>query len=115
MAAQPTLTAMTVEPDGPGWRLVLEDAGERHVVPLGAGRWVVTERPTRGGGDPLPVAAVGGWADPVTLRAELVFLETPHRLRVEAHLPSATFEARWMTSPLHGGPLSGLRSPRPAR
>jgi len=51
----------------------------------------------------------------VTLRAELVFLETPHRLQVDAHLPSATFEARWRTSPLHGAPLSGLRSPRSVR
>ena len=76
---------------------------------------MVSERPTIGGGDPLPVAAVGGWADPATLHAELVLLETPHRLQVRAHLPSATFEARWVTSPLHGGPLSGLRSPRPAR
>ena len=114
VAAQPTLTAVTVEPDGRGWRLVLEDAGERHVVRLGAGRWVVSERPTIGGGDPLPVAAVGGWADPVSLHAEVVLLETPHRLHVEAHLPSATFDARWVTAPLHGGPLSGLRSPRPA-
>ena len=115
VAAQPTLTAVTVEPDGPGWRLVLEDAGERHVVRLGAGRWVVSERPTAGAADPLPMAVVGGWADPVSLHAELVFLETPHRLQVQAHLPSATFEARWVTTPLHRGPLSGLRSPRPAR
>ena len=61
------------------------------------------------------MAVAGGWADPVSLQADVVFLETPHRLRVEAHLPTATFEARWMTTPLHGGPLSGLRSPRPAR
>jgi hypothetical protein len=115
VADQPTLAAVTVEPDGRGWRLVLDDAGERHVVPLGSGRWAVSERPTSGGGDPLPVAAVGGWADRVSLHAELVLLETPHRLQVRAHLPSATFEARWVTPPLHGGPLSGLRSPRPFR
>ena len=76
--------------------------------------WSPSDRRS-GGGDPLPVAAVGGWADPVTLHAELVLLETPHRLQVRAHLPSATFEAHWVTSPLHSGPLSGLRSPRPAR
>jgi CubicO group peptidase (beta-lactamase class C family) len=112
--AQATLTAVTVEPDGRGWRLVLDDAGERHVVPLQTGRWAVSERPTSGAADdPLPVAAVGGWADPARLHAEVVFLETPHRLHVDAHLPAGTFEARWATTPLHGGPLSALRSPRP--
>lgn len=65
---------------------------------------------------PLPTAVSGGWTDGDTLTAHIVFLETPHRLRVTCSLADRTFDARWDTEPLHGGSLHRMRAPRgPAR
>ncbi|MET9505115.1 serine hydrolase domain-containing protein [Streptomyces sp. NPDC006622] len=104
-ADQPSLTGVTVTADADGWALVLDEGGERLLPRLGRGAWTVTE-------GSVPLAASGGWSDGGTLTADLVFLETPHRLRVTCSLPDRTFTARWATQPLHGGPLRRLRAPR---
>jgi CubicO group peptidase (beta-lactamase class C family) len=102
---QPGLTGATVTAGADGWTLTLTERGHRLDLRPGAGDWQVSE-------DPLPLAVSGGWADADTLAVDVVFLETPHRLRVTCALPDRTFTARWDTEPLHGGPLRSLRAPR---
>ncbi|MDX2681197.1 serine hydrolase domain-containing protein [Streptomyces sp. NY05-11A] len=108
-AALPKLTgaAVTGGPDGWSLSLVEEPGGTRLEAPLGSGGWQVTD-------EPLPIAVSGGWTDGDTLTAHLVFLETPHRLRVTCSLTERTFTAHWDTEPLHGGALRSLRAPRPS-
>ncbi|MGX1273997.1 serine hydrolase domain-containing protein [Streptomyces phaeoluteigriseus] len=104
-AGQPSLTGVTVTADGDGWTLNLAEGDDRLAPRLAPGGWTVTE-------EPVPVAASGGWSDGDTLAVDLVFLETPHRLRVTCSLPARTFTARWTTQPLHGGSLHRKRAPR---
>ncbi|MFH8448000.1 serine hydrolase domain-containing protein [Streptomyces fungicidicus] len=103
---QPGLTAaeVTGDDDG-GWTLHLTDAGRRLGIRLGGKGWTVTERP-------VPVAVSGGWTDGGTLAVDVVFLETPHRLRVTCSLTDRTFTARWGTRPLNARPLTGMCAPR---
>ena len=63
---------------------------------------------------PAPVAVSGGWDDAGTLRAEVVFLETPHRLRLTVRLADRTFDAAWSTVPLTPLLLRDLRCPDPS-
>ncbi|MFD7704683.1 serine hydrolase domain-containing protein [Streptomyces caelestis] len=106
-AGQPRLTAaeVTADADG-GWTLGLTEDGERFDARFFGGQgWTTVEKPA-------PTAASGGWADGDTLAVDLVFLETPHRLRVTCSLTDRTFTARWLTRPLHAWPLRKLRAPR---
>lgn len=105
-ADQPKLTAAeTVADAGGGWTLRLTEDGEPFDARFDGQGWSVTE-------EPAPVAVSGGWTGDGTLTADVVFLETPHRLRVMCSLTHRTFTARWLTRPLHDWPLSGLRAPR---
>ncbi|RYC10513.1 class C beta-lactamase-related serine hydrolase [Nocardioides zhouii] len=79
--------------------------------PVGLGEWVVSE-PLDAYGDPVPVATSGGWVDEDTLRVEVVFLETPHRLDVQCSLADGTSHATWRTAPLDGGKIKTLHRPR---
>ncbi|MEU2731291.1 serine hydrolase domain-containing protein [Streptomyces griseoviridis] len=106
-AAQPRLTAVTVTADADGWSLALTEGGHRTTARLPQAGWSVTDGPP-------PVAVSGGWSDQDTLTADLVFLETPHRLTVTCSLPDRTFTALWHTTPLDGAPLRALRAPRPS-
>ncbi|MFJ9738270.1 serine hydrolase domain-containing protein [Streptomyces sp. NPDC101166] len=103
-ADQPGLTGVVVTADGDGWGLTLEENGHRTVLRPGREGWRVAE-------EPLPLAVSGGWTDAGVLAVDVVFLETPHRLRVSCSLADRTFDARWATRPLHGGPLRRLRAP----
>ncbi|MCQ9180001.1 beta-lactamase family protein [Streptomyces sp. IBSBF 2953] len=104
-ADQPGLTGVTVAEGADGWTLSLaEKQGDLRLELPAAGGWQVSE-------EPLPTAVGGGWTDADTLTAHVVFLETPHRLRVTCSLATRTFTARWDTTPLHGGPLRSLRAP----
>ncbi|WP_328483819.1 beta-lactamase family protein [Streptomyces sp. NBC_00377] len=105
------LTGAVVTGSADGWTLALveEPDGRRLELSLGSGGWQVSDVP-------LPTAVSGGWTDGDTLTAHIVFLETPHRLRVTCSLADRTFDARWDTEPLHGGSLHRMRAPRgPAR
>ncbi|WP_069772106.1 serine hydrolase [Streptomyces sp. LUP30] len=104
-ADQPGLTGVTVDGGAGGWTLSLaEKQGDLRLELPTADGWRVSE-------EPLPTAVGGGWTDADTLTAHVVFLETPHRLRVTCSLAARTFTARWDTTPLHGGPLRSLRAP----
>ncbi|WP_314220511.1 hypothetical protein [Streptomyces zaehneri] len=106
-ADQPELTGAVVTAGPDGWTLSLveEPGARRLVLPLGTGG-------RHPGEEPPPTAVSGGWTDGDTLAVHVVFLETPHRLRVTCSLADRTFTARWDTKPLHGAPLRRLRAPR---
>jgi CubicO group peptidase (beta-lactamase class C family) len=103
---QRTLTGVTVsaDADGKGWGVSLAEDDELIELRLGATGWTVAV-------DGPPTAVSGGWTDQDTLRLDVLFLETPHRLTVTCSLPDGTFTVRWHTTPIHGGRLRSLRAP----
>jgi CubicO group peptidase (beta-lactamase class C family) len=105
---QPTLTEVEVAVADGAWTVTLVEGEDRLPLRLPGSGWAVDE-------GRVPTATSGGWSDPGTLRADVVFLETPHRLTVTCTLGDRTFTARWHTTPLHGGPLRRCRAPRPPR
>jgi CubicO group peptidase (beta-lactamase class C family) len=95
------LSTIRVEPMGEGNRLVLvRDGRAECAVALRAGAW--TEGAVPDVGQLLPtVAATGGWVDDDTFAADLVFVTSPHRLRLRAKTgPAPTFQASWAAQPL---------------
>jgi CubicO group peptidase (beta-lactamase class C family) len=86
--------------------VTLDDGQLLMGLPVGAGRWHVTE-------DPVPAAASGGWTDPGTLEFDVIFLEAAHRLTLTCSLRERTFRARWGTRPL--GPVESLSRLGPCR
>jgi hypothetical protein len=54
----------------------------------------------------------GGWVDADTLRFDILFVETPHRVHVTCDLARRTVEARYRTTPLRTSSLTWLRAPR---
>jgi CubicO group peptidase (beta-lactamase class C family) len=107
-----TTAALAPLPGG-GWTLTLTEPGADFVLNHGAAGWTVTERPAAS----VPVAISGGWTGGATFTADLLFLETPHRLSLSCSLPDRTFTARWHTTALHWssprshGVPAGKRSP----
>jgi len=108
---QPALTNVAVAPGDAGWQLSLVEAGNALTVPVGAGAWTVSQ-PVDQRGDTIPVAASGGWLDGGRLRAEIIFLETPHRMDISCALPGRTAAAVWRHPPLMPGKLQHLHCPR---
>ncbi|GAB3251110.1 serine hydrolase domain-containing protein [Nocardioides dilutus] len=78
---------------------------------VGTGEWLVST-PLDVHGDGVPVAAAGGWLDDQTLRVEVIFLESPHRMDLVCSLPARTAAATWRATPLDGGWLRNLHRPR---
>jgi CubicO group peptidase (beta-lactamase class C family) len=104
------VSSVTVAQAGDAWELTLADAGNSLTFPAGSGTWAVST-PADRHGHPVPVAASGGWDPAGTLRAEVIFLETPHRLEITGTLPARTGTARWLTPPLGHRTLDDLRCP----
>lgn len=102
--AVPTLTEARVSYDDGSPRVTLVEGDARLGLRLGGTGWTVDE-------GPVPTAVSGGWTDPDTLSADVLFLETPHRLTVTCSLAGRTFTARWHTTPLHARSLHSLRAP----
>jgi CubicO group peptidase (beta-lactamase class C family) len=107
---QPFLTSVEVAPQDSGWQISLAEADNALTVPVGAGAWAVSEHADRHG-ETIPVAASGGWLDDRTLRAEIIFLETPHRMDITCSLPGRTAEAVWRHPPLSPSKLQHLHCP----
>jgi CubicO group peptidase (beta-lactamase class C family) len=132
--AQPSLTAVTVTSYDGGWTLTLTETAATTGTETGIQLrlsgddirnrtgWTVDAGP----GSPVPTAVSGGWttagkaglvAEPVAepeaevLTADVLFLETPHRLTVTCTLADRTFTARWHTTPLQEGRLIRLQAP----
>jgi hypothetical protein len=116
-AAGPGLAAATFSVDvGADGRLSVtaEESDNALTFAVGLGEWLTSE-PLDAYGDPVPLAASGGWIDDDTLRVEVVFLETPHRLDVQCSLAAGTAHATWRTPPLDGGRIKTLHRPRAGR
>ncbi|NQX12706.1 beta-lactamase family protein [Microbacteriaceae bacterium VKM Ac-2855] len=93
----PTLVRLEVSPDG---GVVLIEGVDALGFTPGRGTWQVTEA----------IAASAGTA-PGGATVDVIFVETPHRLRLVLDPVTATFSARWLTRPLHPQPLAETRSP----
>ena len=106
----PALTAVRAVPGGDGWQLTLTEPGNALTFPVGTGTWAVSE-PVDGRGATIPVAASGGWRDDGTLRAEVIFLETPHRMDITCSLPDRTASVAWRHGPLGNNRLRDLHRP----
>jgi hypothetical protein len=96
---------------GPRWEVTISEPDNALTFAIGASDWIVTE-PLDRHGAAVPVAASGGWLDDHTLRIEVIFLQSPHRLDIACSLPSRTACAAWRGVPLDGGQLRTLRRPR---
>jgi CubicO group peptidase (beta-lactamase class C family) len=100
---QPTLTGARLARRAGHWELtLLEDEGPL-VLPVAPGGWAAA--------DGFPATASGGWTDAETLRLDVLFPETPHRLTVTCSLPGRALRTRWATPPFASLPLRALRSP----
>lgn len=100
--AVPSITEVRVTP-GPGsTALSIHQAGEEITVHAGVGAWH----------DADVVAAAGGEQQSGELAFDLVFVQTPHRLRIVCAASEDLFAARWVTEPLHPLALSDMRMPR---
>ena len=110
-AEQPSLTGVELTADQHGWSITLQENRSRLVGRIGTDGWAtsVATGPKR----PVPLAVAGGWRGEDTLRTEVIFLETPHRLVLTCSLAAATFTATWATRPLGGDELHRLSAPRP--
>ena len=112
--AQPSLREVRLSRDGGGWRLALHEEAGDVSAPVGTGAWATNLDETGHGATGVPAAVSGGWTDDDTFRADVVFLETPHRLELTGSRGEGTFELRWQTSALRSGRLADLRMPRSA-
>jgi CubicO group peptidase (beta-lactamase class C family) len=105
------VTSVEVAPSSGGWQLTLSERDNAVTIGVGVGAWTVSE-PVDRHGEVIPVAASGGWLDDQTLRAEVIFLETPHRMNVTCSLPGRTAEAVWGLPPITPSRLRELHCPR---
>jgi CubicO group peptidase (beta-lactamase class C family) len=110
--AQPTLTAVQLHQDGELWQLTFLEGDVAFGATVGTGGWRTNLTETDHGRTGVPLAVSGGWTDEDTFRAEVIFLETPHRFGLSCSLANGTFLASWRTVPLRAGLLSALRMPR---
>jgi CubicO group peptidase (beta-lactamase class C family) len=108
--AAPALTSVGVAPQAGGWQLTLTEPANALSFPASTGAWTVSAPIDRLGGT-IPVAASGGWLDGHTLRAEVIFLETPHRMDITCSLQDRTAQATWRQPPLGEATLQYLHCP----
>lgn len=88
------------------WQVVVAQEGDTLTVPVrpswSAATW---------DGSGAPVVASGGWTDEGRLDVALVFLETPHRLRLCCDVGDRSSRAEWVAAPLHRIPLREMGAP----
>jgi CubicO group peptidase (beta-lactamase class C family) len=105
------LTSVALRQADHGLEVTIAESANALTFPVGAGDWLVSA-PRDRHGDPVPVATSGGWLDDHSLRVEVIFLESPHRMDIACSLPARTAEAAWRHPPLDGGRLQTLHRPR---
>ena len=107
---QPALISVGVAAGADGAQITLIEPANSLTFGVGAGEWTVSA-PADGHGDTIPVAASGGWLDDRTFRAEVIFLETPHRMDITCSLAGRGAEAVWRQPPLSRNRLQDLHCP----
>jgi hypothetical protein len=105
-----SLESVTVSATARGWEVTLSEPDNDLTVPLRADDWAVASPTDRHGGH-IPVAATGGWTGDGTLHADVLFLETPHRLEVTCSPADGAARARWRHAPLGSDRLANLHCP----
>lgn len=108
--ANAPLTSVTFRGTDP-LEVTIAESANAITFPVGATGWL-TSTPRDRHGDQVPVAASGGWQDDHTVRVEVIFLETPHRMDIICSLPARTAQATWRNPPLFGATLRTLHRPR---
>ncbi|HEU4998411.1 MAG TPA: serine hydrolase [Lapillicoccus sp.] len=106
-------TEVAVVPDGDGTLLTIGLPRTELALPCGRDHWAEglagagsgTGRGARGAApaDPVPIVGRGGWTGPDTFEADLLLIETPHRIRLRGN--GSRLEARWNVPPLSGAAL----------
>jgi CubicO group peptidase (beta-lactamase class C family) len=109
--AEAPLTSVQLRKADHGLDVTIAEPANTLAFPVGAGDWLVST-PRDRHGEAIPVATSGGWLDDRTLRVEVIFLESPHRMDIVCSLPSRTAAAVWRHQPLDGGRLQTLHRPR---
>ena len=99
--ALPACPAAPAPADGAAW------TGEPFIISPGGDGGPV--HPTLTSASVMPEA--GGWLDGRTLRAEVIFLETPHRMDITCSRPALTATAVWRQPPLSTNRLRDLHCP----
>lgn len=110
-ADQPPLVAVEVRTSAAGLEATVVEPDNRLTFAVGSKGWVTSE-PLDSHGQQVPVAASGGWTDDDTLRVELVWLESPHRVDLTCRLSTGTAQVSWRTTPLGGAGVEALHRPR---
>lgn len=94
------LSAVRVEPAVDGARMTVALNGAEHALDVRPGSWAEGELPSVGRLLP-PVAVTGGWMSAEQFAADIVFLASPHRLRLRAHTePVPTIAVDWAIPPM---------------
>lgn len=83
-----------------GGAVTLVEGSDRLSFTPGDGQWRTTEA----------ITASAAWRGSA-VAIEVIFIETPHRMRLTLDPAAGTFRARWATAPLHPQPLRELRAP----
>ena len=110
--AQPSLFCIQLRRDREDWQLTFLERDRAFSALVGTRGWRTnlgdTDHKTTG----VPVAVSGGWTEQDIFRAEIIFLQTPHRLDLSCSLDTGTFQASWRTVPLWPARLTELRMPQ---
>ena len=107
---QPTLTSIGVQRTDAGLQVTLNETDNALSLGVGTRGWSVST-PADTVGKGIPVAAAAGWSDHKTLRLEVIFLETPHRMDILCSLDDRCATAAWRLPPLGHFHLHDLRNP----
>lgn len=98
-----------LERDGSGWAVRMTHGAQDVVVPCGDGRWA-SSRVDFGRGTQA-VEAAGGWGADGRFRAEVLLIETPHRILLDADPASGVARIAWRRVPLTGRDPAALLVP----
>ena len=99
------ITEVALHAGDDGWLLSITDDGGRLELPIGHDGWKNAEPAG------VPVAVSGGWSGPDTFAADVIFLDTPHTLRLLCSGPERTVTPQWQTIALHPKSVLQLRHP----
>jgi hypothetical protein len=78
------------------WHIELIDVHGALTVPVASGAWVGSEP------NGIPVTASGGWSASGDLDVQVLFLDTPHTLKVHCSSSTGVATVVWGSRPLHG-------------